>query len=72
MDKRQTHVYASASNQFAVPLRTFLRRFRYFARGFDGSFHQDTVEPGVYDVYVLIRQNGKNKLYCTGKKWVEK
>lgn len=70
--KSATHVYASAPNQFAVPLRTFLRRFRYFARGFDGSFHQDTVEPGVYKVYVLIRQNGQNRLYCTDREWVEK
>ncbi|MPR34359.1 hypothetical protein [Salmonirosea aquatica] len=69
--KSATHVYASAPDQFAVPLQTFLRRLRYFARGFEGSFHQDTVEPGVYKIYVLIRQDGKNKLYCTGREWVE-
>ena len=70
--KSDTHVYASAPDQFAVPLKTFLRRFRYFARGFEGNFHEDTVEPGVYKIYVLIRQNGKNTLYCTGREWVEK
>lgn len=70
--KSDTHVYASAPDQFAVPLQTFFRRFRYFARGFEGNFHQDTVEPGVYKIYVLIRQNGKNRLYCTGREWVEK
>lgn len=69
--KSATHVYASAPNQFAVPIQTFFRRFRYIARGFGGSFHQDTVEPGTYEVYVLIRQNGKNQLYCTGRTWVE-
>lgn len=69
--KSATHVYASAPNQFAVPLQTLFRRLRYFARGFGGSFHQETVEPGTYEVYVLIRQNGKNQLYCTGRKWVE-
>lgn len=69
--KSATHVYASAPSQFAVPFHTFFRRFRYFARGFKGNFHQATVEPGTYEVYVLIRQDGKNQLYCTGRKWVE-
>lgn len=70
--KSDSHVYASAPDQFAVPLKTFLRRFRYFARGFGGSFHRETVEPGAYEIYVLIRQNGKNTIYCTGREWVEK
>lgn len=70
--KSESHVYASAPAQFAVPLWTFFRRLRYFARGFEGNFHQETVEPGVYKIYVLIRQNGKNTIYCTGREWVEK
>lgn len=70
--KSDTHVYASPPDQFAVPLQTFFRRFRYFARGFEGNFHQETIEPGVYKLYVLIRQKGKNTLYCTGREWVEK
>jgi hypothetical protein len=70
--KSDNHVYASPPDQFAVPLKTFFRRFRYFARGFEGNFHQETVEPGVYKIYVLIRQNGKNTIYCTGREWVEK
>ncbi len=69
--KSDSHVYASAPAQFSVPLWTFFRRFRYFARGFEGNFHQETVEPGTYKIYVLIRQNGKNTLYCTGREWVE-
>ncbi|TDB69010.1 hypothetical protein [Arundinibacter roseus] len=69
--KSATHVYASPPNQFAVPLRTILRRFRYFARGFQGIFHEDTVEPGVYKIYVLMRRNGKNEIYCTNQTWIE-
>ncbi len=69
--KSDTHVYASAPAQFAVPLQTFFRRFRYFARGFEGNFHHEIVEPGAYRIYVLIRQNGKNTLHCTGRQWVE-
>ncbi|MBU1820353.1 MAG: hypothetical protein KKG00_02420, partial [Bacteroidetes bacterium] len=69
--KSESHVYASAPNQFAVPVRTIFRRFRYFARGFQAAFHEDTVEPGVYQVYLLVRRNGQNQLYCTNRTWVE-
>lgn len=69
--KSDTHVYASPPNQSAAPLRTLFRRFIYFARGFQASFHEATVVPGTYTVYVLIRRGGKNTLYCTDKTWTE-
>ena len=69
--KSQNHVYASSPNQIAVPLKTTLRRQMYFAKGASASFHRETVEPGTYDFYLLIRKNGVNKIYCTGKTWKE-
>lgn len=70
--KSDRHVYASTPNQRALPFDTFLNMRRYFSRGFDGTFYQANVEPGKYRVYVLIRRNGKNTMYCTGREWVEK
>jgi hypothetical protein len=70
--KSDNHVYASPPNQLAVPLKTTLRRQMYFAKGVYASFHKATVEPGVYDIYLLIRRNGRNTIYCTGKTWDEK
>ena len=69
--KSDRHVYASSPNQYALPFRTFLNMQRYFSRGFDGSFHQANIEPGTYKIYVLIRRNGKNAIYCTGREWEE-
>lgn len=69
--KSDRHVYASSSNQSPVPLRTLARRFRYFTRGFQGIFHEATLEPGAYRIYVLMRRNGKNALYCTNRTWTE-
>jgi hypothetical protein len=69
--KSDSHVYAATPNQATVPLRTMLRRQRYFARGFQAVLHEATVEPGVYRVYVLLRRNGQNQLYCTNRTWVE-
>lgn len=69
--KSDSHVYASAPNQYAVPFKTFIRRLIYFGPGFQASFHQATVEPGIYKVYVLVRRNGKNSLYCTNHTWTE-
>jgi hypothetical protein len=70
--KSADHVYASPPNQFAVPLKTTVRRFMYFSKGAYASFHTANVEPGIYNIYLLVRQNGRNKIYCTGKTWEEK
>jgi len=69
--KSDKHVYAGQPNQIAVPLKTTLRRQMYFAKGISAHFHHETVEPGLYNVYLLVRKNGLNKVYCTGKTWNE-
>ena len=69
--KSDKHVYAGQPNQIAVPLKTTLRRQMYFAKGISAHFHHETVEPGLYNVYLLVRKNGLNKIYCTGKTWNE-
>ena len=69
--KSDRHVYASPPNQSPVPLKTTLRRGMYFTKGVYANFHRDTIEPGIYDIYLLYRQSGKNKIYCTGKTWSE-
>lgn len=69
--KSDRHVYASPPNQHGLPFDTFLNMRRYFSRGFSGAFHQANVEPGRYKIYVLIRQGGKNAIYCTGREWEE-
>ncbi len=70
--KSAKHAYAAAPNQHALPFDTFLNMRRYFSRGFDGAFHEANVEPGRYKIYVLIRQGGKNMIYCTGREWEER
>ena len=70
--KSPDHVYASPPFQFAVPLKTTARRLMYFSKGAFGSFHEATVEPGLYQVYLLVRKEGRNRIYCTGKTWEEK
>jgi hypothetical protein len=70
--KSPEHVYASPPNQLAVPLKTTVRRLMYFSKGAYASFHTATVEPGIYNIYLLVRQNGKNRIYCTGQTWEEK
>jgi len=69
--KSAGHVYASSSNQSAVPLKTTLRRQMYFSKGVFASFHKATVEPGLYNIYLFVRKNGLNKIYCTGETWKE-
>ncbi|GAB3180993.1 hypothetical protein [Telluribacter humicola] len=69
--KSDQHIYASPPGQAALPMRTFFRRLRYFSRGFNASFFQASIEPGTYQIYLLVRQNGINKIYCTGRTWVE-
>ncbi|GGN07626.1 hypothetical protein GCM10010967_48950 [Dyadobacter beijingensis] len=70
--KSPEHVYVSQPNQVAVPLKTTLRRGMYFAKGLNASFHKANVEPGTYKIYLLVRENGRNRFYCTGKTWDEK
>lgn len=70
--KSADHVYVAPPNQAAVPLRTTLRRLMYFNRGVYAGFHRATVEPGTYRIYLLVRKNGHNRIYCTGKTWEEK
>lgn len=69
--KSSTHVYAAPPNQTAVPIKTVIRRLRYFNRGFNAAYHIATVEPGEYRVYLLLRHNGKNTLYCTNRTFIE-
>jgi hypothetical protein len=69
--KSANHVYASPPNQSAVPLKTTLRRGMYFNKGAFASFHTATIEPGTYKILLLVRKNGTNKIYCTGKTWTE-
>ncbi|HEV7380917.1 MAG TPA: hypothetical protein VGN64_14050, partial [Dyadobacter sp.] len=68
----QKHVYASYLHQHPVPFKTTVRRQMYFEKGATASFHQANIEPGTYKLFLLQRKEGKNKLYCTGKTWVEK
>ncbi|WP_342089112.1 hypothetical protein [Dyadobacter sp. OTU695] len=70
--KSPEHVYASPPNQVAVPLKTTLRRGMYFSKGLNASFHTANIEPGTYKIYLLVRRNGHNAIYCTGKIWEEK
>ncbi|TLU97834.1 hypothetical protein [Dyadobacter luticola] len=70
--KSANHTYVSAQNQPAVPLKTTLRRGMYFSKGAFGSFHEANVEPGTYNIYLLVRRDGMNRIYCTGKTWEEK
>ncbi len=62
------HTYMAAGAQQALPLKTFLRRGWYWERGFTATMHRASVVPGMYDVLVLLRENGMNKLYDTGRK----
>ncbi|KAA6439637.1 hypothetical protein FEM33_11515 [Dyadobacter flavalbus] len=67
--KSADHVYACSSSQFPVPLKTVIRRQIYFAKGLFSVFHVSTIAPGRYDFYLLMRENGQNRIYCTGKSW---
>jgi hypothetical protein len=69
--KSASHTYAAPANQSIVPLKTTVRRLMYFSKGVTAAFHEATVEPGLYKVYLLVRTNGINTLYCTGKTWKE-
>ncbi|OJV18680.1 MAG: hypothetical protein BGO21_24480 [Dyadobacter sp. 50-39] len=70
--KSTDHVYASPPNQASVPLKTTFRRGMYFNKGINASFHRANVEPGIYQIYLLVRKNGRNTIYCTGETWNEK
>lgn len=70
--KSTEHVYAAQPNQASVPLKTTIRRGMYFNKGINASFHKANVEPGLYQIYLLVRKNGRNTIYCTGKTWEEK
>jgi hypothetical protein len=69
--KSDKHTYASSQFQAAVPLKTTIRRQMYFSKGAFASFHEANVEPGIYQIYLLVRENGMNRIYCTGSTWVE-
>ncbi|KQS25313.1 hypothetical protein [Dyadobacter sp. Leaf189] len=70
--KSDKHTYASPPFQAAVPLKTTIRRQMYFSKGAFASFHEANVEPGIYQIYLLVRENGLNRIYCTGSTWGEK
>lgn len=63
-----THTYMAAGTQQAVPLKTFIRRGWYWDRGFKAAIHRASVVAGTYDVLVLLRENGVNTQYDTGRK----
>jgi hypothetical protein len=67
--KSRNRVYASPSTQFPVPLKTVIRRQMYFAKGLFFVFHVGTFEPGLYHFYLLVRKNGQNRIFYTGKTW---
>ncbi|HEV7349161.1 hypothetical protein [Telluribacter sp.] len=69
--KSDRHVYISSASQTAVPFQTFVRRFRYFSQHFTGYYDQATIEPGTYRLYLLVREGGNNRIYCTNRSWVE-
>ncbi len=60
--------YMAAGVQNALPLKTFIRRGWYWDKGFRGMFHRASVAKGNYDLLVLLRRNGRNQLYDTGRK----
>jgi hypothetical protein len=66
--KSATHVYMAAGQQWAMPLKTFVRRGLYWEPGFVGSFNMISIKPGQYRLYVLMRQNGRNQLYDTTRR----
>ena len=70
--KSTDHIYASQPNQASVPLKTTFRRGMYFNKGINAGFHTANVEAGTYKIYLLVRKNGRNTIYCTGKTWEEK
>jgi len=62
------HTYMAAGTQRPLPLKTFIRRGWYWDKGFTASLHRASVAPGTYEILVLIRNNGQNKLYDTRRK----
>lgn len=71
MLKSADHVYASSPNEQKVPLKTTIRRQMYFSKGVFASFHEANIEPGQYTIFLLVRENGINRMYCTNKIWNE-
>ncbi|CAG5010219.1 hypothetical protein DYBT9275_04667 [Dyadobacter sp. CECT 9275] len=69
--KSPSHVYVSPPNQPSVPIKTTLRRGMYYSDHIFASFHKETVAPGVYQVLLLVRRDGRNELFCTGQIWTE-
>jgi len=61
------HTYMHAGIQQALPLKTFLRRGWYWSKGFTAAFNRHSVAPGIYRIYVLLRQNGQNDFIYTGR-----
>lgn len=69
--KSNEHVYASALHLTPIALKTTIRRGKYASHFAQGAFHRGNIEPGKYELYLLIRKNGVNKMYCTRKVWEE-
>lgn len=70
--KSNEHVYVSVLKQQPVPLKTTLRRQMYFSKDVHADMYSATIEPGNYNIYLLKRVNGVNKIYCTNQTWLEK
>ncbi len=66
--KSDQHLYAAPSHQNPVPIKTTIRRLKYFSPKMSGNFHASTVEPGEYEFQILARLNGINKIYKTARK----
>jgi hypothetical protein len=69
--KSDQHVYAAALNHQQLPLKTTLRRQMYFTKDTHANFHTANLEPGNYKIYLLKRESGVNRIYCTTKTWHE-
>jgi hypothetical protein len=65
------NVYLSAVPWSAGGLRNLVMRFRYFTYENTAYFDQANIQPGTYRVYLLVRQGGQNRIYCTDRQWVE-
>lgn len=61
--KSATHLYMAAGLQRAVPLQTFVRRGFYWNRGFVATFNRPSTAAGTYQIYVLQRKNGVNRIF---------
>ncbi len=61
--KSKNNLYATHGTQHRLPLKTLLRRGLYWDKGFSAMFQGDAFNDGLYEMFVVLRQNGINTLY---------